>query len=99
MGEAPRKAAKMRPIPAGRFFEVTVWIVAALAACYLLAAGYCGYVVGRAMRDAKASNPLIGMVANAVGRESSERYAIARAHVPAYLVEAPTFWIALRMNE
>ncbi len=89
----------MQQAPAGKLFEVMVWLVAALAAGYLLAAGYCGYAVGRAMRDAKASNPLIAMVAGAVGRENSERYAIARSHVPAYLVQAPTFWIALRMNE
>ena len=89
----------MRQASAGRLFEATVWIVAAVAMCYLAVAGYCGYAVGHAMRDAKASNPLIAMVAHAVGRESSERYAIAKAHVPGYLVEAPTFWIALRMNE
>lgn len=89
----------MRQASASKFFEVTVWTVAVAAACYLGVAGYCGYAVGRAMRDAKASNPLIGMVAHAVGRETSERYAIARARVPGYLVQAPTFWIALRMNE
>ncbi|HKU81936.1 MAG TPA: hypothetical protein VJP76_07185 [Candidatus Tumulicola sp.] len=89
----------MRQPSSGKFFEIAVWVVAAAAAGYLLLAGYCGYAVGRAMRDAKASNPLVGMVANAVGREGSERYAISKAHVPAYLVDAPTFWIALRMNE
>lgn len=76
-----------------------VWIVAAVAACYLLAGAYFGYAVGRAMHEAKAANPMIAMVAGAIGRDNAERYAIAKLHVPAYVLKAPTFWIALRMNE
>jgi hypothetical protein len=81
-----------------RIFEATVWLIAGLAIAYLLVAAYFGYAVGRAMHEAKA-NPLIGIVAGAIGREPSERYAIAKARIPAYIVQAPTFWIALRINE
>ncbi|HEY1653836.1 MAG TPA: hypothetical protein VGF86_01845 [Candidatus Tumulicola sp.] len=87
-----------RAAAVGKAFERIVWLLAALAAAYLLLAGYYGYAVGRAMHDAKR-NPLIAVVAGAIGREGSERYAITKARIPSYIVEAPTFWIALRLNE
>jgi hypothetical protein len=83
----------------GRTFEVVVWLVAAVAACYLLAGAYYGYLVGRTMREAKATNPMVAMVAGAIGRNASEQFAIVKLKVPAYIVRAPTFWVALRMNE
>lgn len=83
----------------GRAFEAVVWIVAAIAACYLIAGGYYGYLVGRTMHEAKASNPMIAMVAGAIGRNASEQFAIVKLKVPDYIVKAPTFWVALRMNE
>ncbi len=83
----------------GRIFETTVWTLAAIAACYLLIGAYYGYLVGRAMHDVKASNPVVAMVANAAGRTASEQFAIARLRVPAYVERAPTFWMALRFNE
>ena len=83
----------------GRTFEVVVWVVAAIAACYLLVGAYYGYQVGRAMHEAKASNPMLAMVAGAVGRNASEQFVIRRFNVPQYIVRAPTFWVALRMNE
>ncbi len=83
----------------GRAFEAVVWIVAAIAACYLIAGAYYGYLVGRTMHEAKASNPMIAMVAGAVGRHASEQFAIVRLNVPDYIVKAPTFWVVLRMNE
>ncbi len=83
----------------GRAFEVAVWTVAAIAACYLVAGAYYGYVVGRAMHEAKASNPMIAAVAGAVGRNASEQFAIVKMKVPEYIVKTPTFWVALRMNE
>jgi hypothetical protein len=83
----------------GRTFEVVVWIVAAIAVAYLVAGAYYGYVVGRAMHEAKASNPMIAMAAGAIGRNASEQFAIVKLKVPEYIVKAPTFWMALRMNE
>ncbi len=87
-----------RAAAAGKIFEGIVWLLAAIAAGYLLVAAYYGYAVGRAMHDAKR-NPLIAVVAGAIGREGSERYAIAKARIPTYIVQAPTFWIVLRLNE
>ena len=83
----------------GKAFERIVWTVVALAACYLLAGAYYGYAVGRAMHEAKASNPIIAMVANAIGRNNAEQYAIMKLKVPGYIVRAPTFWAVVRMNE
>lgn len=83
----------------GKTFETIVWAIVALAACYLLAGAYYGYAVGRAMHEAKASNPMIAMVANAIGRNNSEQYAIMKLKVPQYIVRAPTFWAVVRMNE
>jgi hypothetical protein len=83
----------------GRIFEAAVWMLAAIAACYLLAGGYYGYLVGRAIHDVKASNPVVAMVASAAGRTASEQFAIAKLRVPAYIERAPTFWMALRFNE
>jgi predicted secreted protein len=80
-------------------FETAVWAAAVVAALYLIVAAYCGYALGRAMHQAKADNPLIGVVADAIGRDHAERVAIARSRIPAYVVNAPTFWIALRLNE
>ena len=86
-------------VKSGRAFEAVVWIVAAIAACYLIAGAYYGYVVGRTMHEAKAANPMIAMVAGAVGRNASEHFAIVKMKVPEYIIKAPTFWVALRMNE
>jgi hypothetical protein len=83
----------------GKAFETMVWTVVALAACYLLAGAYYGYAVGHAMHEAKAANPMVAMVANAIGRNNSEEYAITKLRVPQYIVRAPTFWAVLRMNE
>jgi hypothetical protein len=83
----------------GKAFEVIVWAIVAAGACYLLAGGYYGYLVGRAMHEAKASNPMIAMVANAIGRQNAEQYAITKFKVPEYIVRAPTFWAVLRSNE
>ncbi|MGA8532491.1 MAG: hypothetical protein WB615_00120 [Candidatus Tumulicola sp.] len=83
----------------GRLFEAVVWIVAGIAACYLIAGAYYGYVVGRTMHESKASNPMIAMVAGAIGRNASEQFAIVKLKVPDYIVKAPTFWVALRLNE
>lgn len=83
----------------GRIFEAAVWTLAAVAACYLAAGAYYGFLVGKAIHDVKASNPIAAMVANAAGRTASEQFAIARLRVPAYIVRAPTFWMALRYNE
>jgi hypothetical protein len=83
----------------GRAFETVVWIVAITAALYLIAGAYYGYLVGRTMHEAKASNPMIAMVAGAVGRNASEQFAILKMKVPEYIVKAPTFWVVLRMNE
>ncbi|MEO6835086.1 MAG: hypothetical protein ABI231_04170 [Candidatus Tumulicola sp.] len=88
-----------RMAASGKAFETVVWIVVAVAACYLLAGAYFGYRVGRAMHEAKATNPVIAMVANAIGRNNSEQYAIAKLRIPEYIIRAPTFWVALRMNE
>lgn len=89
----------MQRTVAARVFDTVVWIVAAAAVCYLLVGAYYGYAVGRAIREAKASNPLIAVVAHAIGRENAEEYAIAKSRIPSYVVKAPTFWIALRLNE
>ena len=70
-----------------------------LAACYLLVGAYFGYAVGRAMHEAKAANPVVAMVATAIGRDNAEQFAILKMKVPTYVVKAPTFWFALRMNE
>ena len=83
----------------GRIFEAAVWTLAAIAACYLVIGGYYGYLVGRTIHDVKASNPVVAMVASAAGRTASEQFAIAKLRVPAYIVRAPTFWMALRFNE
>ena len=83
----------------GRTFEVVVWIIAAIAAAYLVAGAYYGYLVGRTMHEAKASNPMIALAAGALGRNASEQFAIVKMKVPEYIVKAPTFWVALRMNE
>jgi membrane protein YqaA with SNARE-associated domain len=83
----------------GRAFEAAVWAAAAVAALYLIVGAYCGYALGRAMHEAKAGNPLIAVVADAIGRQRAERVAIVRSRLPGYLVNAPTFWIALRLNE
>lgn len=80
-------------------FEAAVWIVAAIAACYLLVGAYYGYLVGRTMHEVKAANPIAAMVAGAVGRNASEQFAIVKLRVPAYIVKAPTFWMTLRLNE
>ena len=83
----------------GRLFEAAVWTLAAVAACYLAAGAYYGFLVGRAMHEVKATNPVAAIVAGAAGRPASEQFAIARFRVPAYILRAPTFWMALRFNE
>ena len=82
-----------------KIFEAVVWTIAAVAACYLLIAAYYGYLVGRTMHEVKASNPIVAMVAGAAGRAASEQFAIVKMRVPPYIVKAPTFWMALRLNE
>jgi hypothetical protein len=88
-----------RTAAGGRVFEAAVWTLAAVAACYLLVAGYYGYLVGRTMHEVKAANPVVAMAATAVGRAASEQFAIVKLRVPPYIVKAPTFWMALRLNE
>jgi hypothetical protein len=88
------------PFPtAGKAFETVVWTIVALAACYLLVGAYYGFAVGRAMHEAKTANPVVAMVATAIGRDNAEQFAILKMKVPTYVVKAPTFWFALRMNE
>ena len=82
-----------------RLFDSAVWTVAAIAACYLLVGAYYGYLVGRTMREVKASNPIVAAVAGAAGRSASEEFAIVKLRVPSYIVKAPTFWMTLRLNE
>lgn len=96
---APAKTRNVQRAASGRFFEAAVWVVAAVAACYLLAGAYYGYLVGRTMHEVKAANPVVAMVADAAGRRASEQFAIAKMRVPAYIVKAPTFWMTLRLNE
>ncbi len=88
-----------RSAAGGKIFEAAVWTLAAVAACYLLIGAYYGFFVGRTIHDVKASNPVAAMVANAAGRTASEQFAIAKLRIPAYIVRAPTFWMALRFNE
>jgi hypothetical protein len=66
---------------------------------YLGIGAYYGVVVGQTMRKAEASNPAIEIAATMIGREASEAYTIRRMGVPKWIVKAPTFWLALRMNE
>lgn len=68
-------------------------------AVYLAIAAYYGFIVGHAMRQAEASNPMIRIAATMVGRTASEGFAIHRMGVPNWIVRAPTFWLTLRMNE
>jgi hypothetical protein len=76
-----------------------VSIAFVLGLMYLIAGAYYGYIVGRAMSIAKASNPTIAMVATAIGRDNAEQFAIGKLHVPRFIQNDPTFWIFLRMNE
>lgn len=76
-----------------------MWTLAAIAACYLVVGAYYGYLVGRAIHEVKASNPVVAMVAGAIGRTASEQFAIAKLRVPGYIERAPTFWMALHFNE
>jgi hypothetical protein len=79
--------------------KATLAAILAVAACYLAVGGYYGYLVGRTMYEAKASNPMIAMVAGAVGRNNAEQFAIVKMRVPPFIVKAPTFLLLLRMNE
>lgn len=68
-------------------------------AVYLAIAAYYGVVVGRTIRKAEASNPMIRIAATMVGRTATEAFTIRRMGVPNWIVRAPTFWLTLRMNE
>lgn len=68
-------------------------------AVYFAVAAYYGYAVGQSMHKIEVSNPMIGIAATMVGRNAAERFAIHRSGVPSWIVRAPTFWLALRMNE
>jgi hypothetical protein len=74
-------------------------VVLLLLAAYLAIGAYCGFAVGKTMRDAEASNPMIGIAVTMVGRDAAEGFAIHRIGVPGWIVAAPTFWLALRANE
>lgn len=88
-----------RSAAGGKIFDAAVWTLAAVAACYLAIGAYYGFLVGRTIHEVKAANPVAAMVANAAGRSASEQFAIARLRIPAYILRAPTFWMALHFNE
>jgi hypothetical protein len=68
-------------------------------AVYLAIAAYYGFVVGQAIRNSEASNPMIRIAATMVGTTATEGFSIHRMGVPNWIVYAPTFWLTLRMNE
>jgi hypothetical protein len=79
--------------------RTTIALAIGLLIVYLGLSGLYGYRVGRAIYEAKASNTYIAIASNMVGREDTERYAINRLQVPAFITESPAFWLGLRLSE
>ena len=65
---------------------------------YLGVTSYAGYRVGSAIASSK-KNTLIAIGERLVGRDAIERYAVRKSNLPAYITQAPTFWMALRATE
>lgn len=74
-------------------------IVLALFAFYLLVSAYFGFRVGRAIYEAKSTNPIAAIGATIVGQDYTERFVIEQMRIPSFLTASPTFWIALRASE
>mgnify|MGYP001260956933 CR=1 FL=1 len=74
-------------------------IALAVVAFYLLLSAYFGFRVGRAIYEAKSTNPFASIGANIVGQEYTERFAIEQMRIPAMFTASPAFWVALRASE
>jgi hypothetical protein len=70
-----------------------------LLVLYLVIAAFYGYQVGRAIYEAKATNAVAAIASNVAGRELTEKYAIEQLQVPQVFMQAPSFWLALRLTE
>jgi hypothetical protein len=69
-----------------------------LLAGYLVLTAFYGFQMGRQIYQAKA-NPLLGIGAAIIGRDATESFAIQEANLPGWIIDSPTFWLALRISE
>lgn len=81
-----------------RFLVRLLALVGILAVIYFGLTAYLGYRVGAAIHDAERQR-LVRTGAHVLGRAVVERYAVKRSGIPAFLVESPAFWCALRRTE
>ncbi len=81
-----------------RILRGLLTLVGLLCIVYLGVTAYLGYRVGSAIHAAEQQR-IIREGAHIVGRGNMERYAVRRSGIPEFLVESPTFWLALHRSE
>jgi hypothetical protein len=73
-------------------------VAAYLLAGYLGITALYGFEVGRQIYQARA-NPILGIGSAIIGRDATEYLAIQQGNLPTWIIDSPTFWVALRISE
>ena len=87
-----------RPSGIDKLSTVSIRLGIVVLVGYLAITALGGFQVGRQIYAAK-SNPFVGLGSALIGRDATESFAIKQMHIPAWVTDSPTFWIALRMAE
>lgn len=77
-------------------------VLAAVFLCllaYTSVTGYAGFLVARGIDDAKAHSVVTRVATRLIGRDKTERLAIAKGRVPHWMTQSPAFWAALHATE
>jgi hypothetical protein len=74
-------------------------LVLLLLIAYICSTAYVGFRVGRAIYTAKSTNVVAAIGSSIAGRDNTEKFALERANLPAYVTESPAFWWGLRLSE
>lgn len=77
-------------------------LLAAVFVCalgYTAVTGYAGFLVARGIDDAKAHSIVTRVATRLIGRDRTERLAIAKGRVPQWMTKSPAFWMALHAAE